>query len=175
MARTANVLLLGGDYAERLEALYAEVLKAESDQNREDRPASTMLEDPVGDLEKAYNDLKAEAEGEAREARRFVRMQAIGRTDWRKLKMDHPPRVDGTREQVEGDRMAGVNADTVEDDLVFACVVEPSFSSRAAFDEWADTLSQGEWNTLLIKAWELVNGARFDPKPLPRSTTRRST
>jgi hypothetical protein len=91
---------------------------------------------------------------------------------WRKLKADHPPRVDGPDEDVQGDRLAGVNTDTVEDDLVRACVLEPEFTSRQAFDEWADSLSQGEWQTLVIKAWELVNGARFDPKPLPRSTTR---
>jgi hypothetical protein len=167
MARTATVLLLGGDYAERLEALYREVLAAEDAQNRDDAAPKTLLEDPVGDLAKAYAELKAEAEAEAEQNQRRVTMIAVGRREWRALKDKHPARTEGP--DAEGDSMAGVNTDTVEDDLVYACLTHPEFTSRAAFDEWADTLSEGEWRTLVIKAWELVNGARFDPKPLPAS------
>jgi hypothetical protein len=64
---------------------------------------------------------------------------------------------------------------SVEDDLVYATVVEPVFTSRGDFDEWAnDDLSEGEFEVLLQAAWELANVGRFDPKSLPASLTRKS-
>jgi hypothetical protein len=75
-------------------------------------------------------------------------------------------------DDVAADRIAGVDTESIEDDLVHACVTEPTFSSRAAFDEWADTLSEGEWRTLVLEAWNLVNESRFNPKALPASVTR---
>lgn len=163
MARTETVTLLTGDYAQRLDALFAQANEALNDKT----PRTGTEPDPYADLEADYAALKAEAEGAAT----VVEMTAVARPKWRELKVKHPPRTEGSKEVIEGDRLAGVNSDEVEDDLVFASVTKPEFTSRAAFDEWADTLSNGEWQTLVIKAWELANGARFDPKSLPASRT----
>jgi hypothetical protein len=93
---------------------------------------------------------------------------------WRGLKEKHPPRVGDSFDPdvVKGDRLAGVDTDAIEDDLVHASLIDPEFKTRADFDDWADTLSEGEWQQVVIRAWELANGARLDPKELPSSLTR---
>lgn len=163
MARTDRVILLTGDYSQRLNALYSAAREA-----LEDESPRTMAEgDPYAELQAEYAELKAEAEAEAT----VVEMTAIPRPKWRALKAKYPPRDEGHEDVVKGDLLAGVNTEEVEDDLVYASLTTPEFKSRAAFDEWADTLSEGEWQTIVIKAWELANGARFDPKSLPASRT----
>lgn len=171
MARTTVVHLLTGDYPDRLEKMFREAkAAAESDAPR------TALDD--AQLEEAYEALKAEA----LEAGTTVHLAGVGRKTWRTLKENHPPRSgEGVDPEVaDQDRLAGVNADAVEDDLVYESIrawqvetggKDPNVSSRAAFDEWADTLSEGEWQVLVIRAWELANGARLDPKDhLPSRT-----
>lgn len=170
MARTDKVILLTGDYAQRLDALFSAANDALKDEG-----AKTLAEgDPYADLLGDYNELKAEAIAEAT----VVEMTAVARPKWRELKKKYPPRTGGHKDDVEGDRLAGVNTEEVEDDLVHATVQSVQekgsdviLSSRGAFDEWADTLSEGEWQTLVVKAWELANGARYDPKSLPVSRT----
>lgn len=166
MPRTATVHLLGGDYAERLNALYQAANEARDD----DGPRTMAEAHPYDTLSAEYAALKAEA----LEAATTVELTAIGRKAWRELKAKHPIRSgEGVPEEdAKSDRRAGVNVETVEDDLVYASITAPSFSTRAAFDEWADRLSEGEWQTLTGKAWELANMARFDPKDLPSSLTR---
>lgn len=170
MARTDKVILLTGDYAQRLDALFIaanETLKDES--------ATTLSEgDPYAALLADYNTLKTDATAAAT----VVEMTAVARPKWRELKSKFPPRTEGHKDTIEGDRLSGVNTDEVEDDLVYATVSSVTeagtsvpLTSRGAFDEWADTLSEGEWQTLVVKAWELANGARFDPKSLPVSRT----
>ena len=103
-------------------------------------------------------------------------LRAIGRPKWRELKAEAPRPHRGRRvdaDTAKGDRLAGLNADTVEDDLVFAAIIEPRVhQSRADYDEWADELSEGEFQMLLRDAWALVNVAQVDPKSLPSSQTR---
>lgn len=171
MARTDKVVLLTGDYAQRLDALYQQATAALNDES----PKTLAEGDPYADLESSYKTLKAEAISAAT----VVEMTAIARPVWRELKRKYPPRTEGSKELIEGDRLGGVNTDEVEDDLVHASVTgvaekgKPvALTSRGAFDEWANTLSEGEWQTVLTKAWELANGARFDPKSLPASRTR---
>lgn len=162
MARTDKVLLMTGDYAQRLDALYSAAMAAMKDES----PRTQAEVHPYVTLSEQFKELKAEAT----EAGIEVEMTSIARTAWRALKEKHPPRTEGADDDVEGDRLAGgVNTLTVEDDLVYASVTSPEFTSRAAFDEWADTLSEGEWQTLVVKAWELATGARYDPKSLPAS------
>jgi hypothetical protein len=130
---------------------------------------------PFEELVAEYLALKDEAETDAAEKRRVVVLRAVGRGKWRDLKLRHPARTEGDDEAVKGDRLAGVNTDTIGDDLLFASTQEPSFSSRGDFDQWADeVLSEGEFTILLSDAWSLVNGAQFDPKPPPPSPTRSS-
>ena len=163
MPRTDKLILLTGDYAQRLDALYGQAQDA-----LEDTSARTMLdEDPYTALLEDYKALKAEAEAEGI----TVEFRSLGRNEWRDIKAKHPPRTEGEEHEVNADRIAGFNVDSVQDDLVFACVTSPEFSSRAAFDEWAGDLSDGEWNEVVERAFA-VNGARFDPKSLPASPTR---
>ena len=166
MARTTRVLLLQGDYADRLEALGQAALAARDDK----APLLEGETHPYDVLNAEYEALKAEAERDAEAQDRAVDLRAIGRTKWRELRAKHPARTEG--DGAEGDRLAGVNTESIEDDLVFATVSEPKFISRAAFDEWADELSEGEWQVLVAKSWELANGARLDPKSLPALPTR---
>src|SRR5690606_25362029 len=95
---------------------------------------------------------------------------------WRELKEKHPPRTGevASKEEVDADRAAGLNVETASDDLLYAAIVEPEFTSRAAFDEWADALTNGQFTTLVFAAWEHANRARFNPKALPASLTRSS-
>lgn len=161
MSRTTTVHLLTGDYADRLNALWEAAQAASHDET----PLTALEVHPFEALKSDYDTLKAEA----LEAATTVTLKAVGRKKWRELKEKHPPRsgegVDP--ELVRTDRIAGVNTDTVDDDLVYASLASPELTSRGAFDEWADGLSEGEWQVLLTRAWELANGARLDPKELP--------
>lgn len=165
MPRTATVHLLGGDYAERLNVLY----QAAHDARDDDAPRTMAEAHPYDTLSAEYAELKAEALSVAT----TVELTAVGRKEWRALKAKHPIRsgegVDA--ETSKADRLAGVNVETIDDDLVYATVTTPSFNGRDAFDEWADRLSEGEWQALVVKSWELANQARFDPKDLPSSPT----
>lgn len=164
--RTETIYLLTDDYPQRLDRLWNAVQRALENQSDEQASVTTtMLEgDPVSALSAEYEALKAEAEDASRAAARRVVLRPLTRSEWRPLKEKHPPRKDD-----EGDRLAGVNADAIEDDLVYTALVEPEFKSRSAFDEWAEELSPGEWSAVTIKAWELTNGVRYDPKSLPAS------
>lgn len=178
MPRTTTVHLLTGDYPDRL----AELVVAAQEALKDSTPLTAIEEHPYTAIIGQHKALKAEAI----EAGVTVNLAALGRTTWRRLKEKHPPRTEGPEEAVKGDRSAGVNADTVEDDLIHASVTNPDVSCagdmrvktepchadnpcgrRAAFDEWSEDFSEGEWQVLVIKAWELTNGARLDPKDLP--------
>lgn len=167
MAQSKTILLLTGDYPDRLNALFS-AAKAAKDDEDDGVPRLLHEDDPYTTLATEYAELKAEAEKHGVR----VELRAIGRREWRALKVAHPPRTEGDDETVKGDRLAGVNTETVEDDLVHAALTFPEFTSRAAFDEWADTLSEGEFQTVLQAAWRLVNVAQYDPKSLPVSQTR---
>lgn len=172
MARTSTMLLLTGDYADRLDALYAAAQAAAREDEKSPSPRRLNELTESAALRKEYEDLRAEAEKDAVK----VVLHAIGRREWRDLKAKHPPRVEGVSEDIQrADRLAGVNVDTVEDDLVHASLVEPSFSSRAAFDEWVnDEISEGDFQAILQRAWMLVNVARVDPKSLAPSQAQTS-
>lgn len=166
MPRTTTVHLLTGDYADRLNALWEAAQAASHDET----PLTALERHPFDALKADYDALKAEA----LEVATTVTLTAVGRRKWRELKEKHPPRSgEGVDPDiVRTDRIAGVNTDTVDDELVYASVTSPSFTSRGAFDEWADERSEGEWQVLLTRAWELANGARLDPKELAPLPTR---
>lgn len=161
MPVTKTLHLLTGDYPDRLDQLEAELSEAMKDADR-GVPTTALEGDPVAEIDERFKALKAEA----REAGTTVVLTAVGRKVWRELKAKHQPRSgdDVDADVAKQDRNAGVNVDTVEDDLVYASLTEPDFGSRAAFDEWADRLSEGEWQTILVTAWGLANGARLGPK-----------
>lgn len=174
MAQRITRTLPDGDYPTRLSAAYAAFVAAREDEK--DGKSLPLLagEEPASlALAREYEALKEEAEADAREKRRVVTLEAVGRRPWRDLKEKYPPRTepDVDAETAKGDRLAGLNTDAVGDDLVFASVVEPEFTSRAHFDEWLDKLAEGEYQLLLRTAWDLANVASYDPKSLPPSAT----
>ncbi len=168
MAQTITRVIPDGDYPTRLSDLYkAATLAADRELENPPKLLNGQLS-PAEQLAAEHAALKAEAEADAAEKRRVITMRALGRAKWRELKAKHPARTEGDEDVVKGDRHAGVNVDTVEDDLLFASIVEPKFTSRGDFDEWADSeLSEGEFRMLLLDAWRLVNVAQVDPKSLP--------
>lgn len=163
------------DYMDRLNTLYRAWDQASSDQGEGASPQLLTEGDPSEDLREQYEALRFEAQEAAKAERMFIRLQEVSRSEWRTLKEKHPPRTEGHEDDIKSDRIAGVNTDTVEDDLLYACVIEPVFSSRGDFDEWADdVLSQGAFNVLVRAAWELTNVSEYDPKSLPASLTQKS-
>ena len=184
MAQTASITLLTGDWPDRLNHLWNAAQAAKDDE-------VTLLageEHPYDVLAAEYAEAKASAEA----AGLRVVIKAVGRREWRALKGNHPPRTEGDADAIKGDRLAGVNTETVEDDLTHVSLVEPAdkacahdqrmsnvgcssenpCTQRADYDRWADDLSEGEFQTILRRAWELANVAQFDPKSLPVSPTR---
>lgn len=166
MAQVTTLYLLTGDYPDRLQRLWDAATAAENDTT----PLLEGEEHPYDILRAEHEGLKSEAEANGIK----VTLQAVGRKGWRELRAKHPARTEGDPDTVKGDRIAQVNRETVEDDLVYASVCFPEFTSRSAYDEWADALSEGEFQTILGKAWSLANVAQFDPKSLPELRTHSS-
>lgn len=165
MATVEKVPFFTEDYGQRLEALETALDLARKDAARGqgDGAPRTMLEaDPVAELEEQLDALYAEALSKAT----VVTLAPVKRDAWRKLKEAHPPRKgdDVPEDDRKADASQGFNVSTIDDDLVYACVVEPEFKSRAAFDEWAGELAAGEWQTLVNTAWEITVGVRSVPK-----------
>lgn len=172
MAQTLTRTFPDGDYPSRLQSLYAAQQSAFEDEQKVGRgPVLNGSLSVAEQLAEEYTALKAESDADALAKGRVVTLKALGRKQWRPLKEAHPPRAgDGVDEDVaRGDRLAGVNTNSVEEDLIFHSIIAPTFADRAAFDEWADNLAEGEWNVLVTDAWRLVNVAQFDPKSLPSS------
>lgn len=170
--------LLSEDYAQRLEALWQAVERASRDEAKAEASGApsglTLDEIPASaQLAEQYEKLRVEAIEDAKANGRHVEMR-LERKAWRELKEKHPPRAGEGYEQsdIDADRTAGLNVETASDDLLYAAIVEPVFTSRGAFDEWADRLTNGQFTTLVLAAWEHANNARYNPKALPGSLTR---
>lgn len=171
MSETATTEVLEfpvGDYGARLDKLWNAAQQAEAD----GAPTTLLEQDPAEKLWEEYEALREESREASRAARTYIVLREVSRKDWRKIKADHPPRTEGDPDAVKADRIAGMNTETAEDELVFAALVEPEFASRAAFDEWADNLGAGKFAAIAEKAYLLTVGARHDPKSRPVSPTR---
>lgn len=165
MARTRPVYFWTDEEYERISRI-AEAVEMAS--RSEERPASTMLDgDPVAALREQYEAERKAVEDAAKADGRYALLRELGRNAWREVKAKNPPRDDN-----KGDSVLGFNTDTVEDDLVRAAVVEPAFSTDSDFHTWAEEQGNSAWALLAATAWELTNGERRDPKPLPASLTR---
>lgn len=166
--RTERFEFFTDDYATRLNELRIRAIAAE---RADDDSGTARVGDDNAELDAInaeYQALKAEAVEKARKGE----LRPLGRSEWREIKAKHPPRLDHPDEEtVKQDRAAGVNSESVEDDLVYAALVEPEFKTRKAFEDWADTFSAGEWQALVTRAWFLTVGAGPDPKSLPDSLT----
>lgn len=167
-----------GDYMTRLNELWAAYNAAIEDEAKETGgEARLMLEGSASEeLREQYEALRDESKQAARDARRLVRLEGVSRSKKRELGRKFPPRKEGADDDtLKADESAGMNLDAVEDDLLYATIIEPEFKNRADFDEWADeALTEGEFQLLVRDAWQLANVAQFDPKSLPASPTQRS-
>lgn len=168
--RTVIRMFPPGDYTDRLNVAYTAYQDAL--QSEDQTPRTALEGDPVAELKAEYEALRGEAIEAAKTERRYVRMEGISRRQMRALKEHHPPRTEGDEDTVKADRYAGMNLESVEDDLVFASIVEPQFTSRADFDEWAnDVLSEGDFDVLSKTAYDLAQVSQYDPKSLSASPT----
>lgn len=159
MAKTWTLYFYVDDYEDRLATLLSAAQSAER--------ANTGRRVGDGSDYKALIEEFNALRDEAREKARKVVVQAISRRAWLKLREDHPPRVEGVSDEVrQRDAMWGINTESVEEDLVYAAVVEPEFKSRAAFDEWAlEELTAAEFGRISQLAFKAISDAP-DPKSL---------
>lgn len=136
----------------------------------------------MGDAEspKAASDAYAAAVEEAAERATFVRIEPLGRKQWRALLDEHPPRrvqrlIDGATSEVvhEDDAELGVNTATLPEALLtyvdpnradMRTIAKPEFPTKAALVEWLDELSGGIFDKLFLVAFFLNSSGGSDPK-----------
>lgn len=156
MPAAEKVLYDGDDYVVLSEA-YRNLAAARA--RRDAHKGATRGGETFGvvEAEIAYN----KAEAEAAERATLVRVRAKGRTKFRELLNDHPPRPGN-----EDDKVEGFDRSTFPDALVAMSLEEPSFDTTAERDEWLDSLTDGEIETLFMLAYNLNRGEVADPKAL---------
>lgn len=168
MAKTGPVHhLFVDDYEDRLERVWAAAMLAKDDKtqllNGEDHPFDV--------LRKEYEELRAESNAAAEAADRAYQIRMVPGGEWREIIKQHPPRTEGDPDVVKADRLAGVNVETVDNDVLYAALVLPDFrdrDDRDGFATWiAETIGDGELKAMVQEAWSLANVARIDPKVLP--------
>lgn len=160
--RRTTVTLYQGDYEPRLAALAAAV-----DRTRLAGQMSARFATAGNAMRLAheYDELRAEAEETAVK----ITLEALPRSAWAKMLEQHPP-----RESDERDGQLGANQETIHDELVSACVVDPVFT-ETEWVEFADDLSAPAWQALAAAAWTLnVRGVDL-PKSSLVSQLRRSS
>lgn len=117
---------------------------------------------------------------EAAERATLVRLEALGRKQWRALLAEHEPRrvtrlVDSAQTEIvhEDDAELGVNAETFPDALLnyvnaarddMRTIVAPEFSSSGDRQDWLDDLSGGDFDRLFLTAYTLNSSLGIDPK-----------
>lgn len=160
MARTQEVWFYVGDYEQKLETLLRAAEAAEKDAGRSQR---RLLDNPTyKQLIDEFNALQEEAKANSRK----VTLKAANRKIVRDLRATHPPRTEGTDEVKQVDQIYGMNVESAQEDLVYQTLVEPTFETRAAFDEWAlEELDEAEFSKLAATALQMVVAAP-DPKSL---------
>ncbi|MEQ7847718.1 hypothetical protein [Nocardioides kribbensis] len=114
---------------------------------------------------------------EAAERAEVWTVQTIGHRDFRNLLRDHPPRKvkgdDGKEVMEEEDTAWGVNVETLPyalllfsdpEDPEVRTVVAPEFESEAALRRRLNRMSEGEFASLWVLAFEANRGVIADPK-----------
>lgn len=149
-----RTILQGGD-EQRLAELDAEVDRLEAAVKRQTTGASEQLEAALAER----NEFAKEAEGRGVN----VTLRAVGRKKWRELIAANPP-----RENDVDDQKAGINLDTFPEDLVPACLSGPTMA-EGELDEFLDSLSPAQFDTLAWAAWTLHKTLGADPKERPLS------
>lgn len=106
------------------------------------------------------------------------KLRAMGRSKFRKLKAAHPARKDPERPEtmLTEDYMAGgVNIETIQEPLLRACIVDPVLSDARWSELAEDKLTDGQWERLFRRAWELNQGKVDIPFSRAALLARRTT
>jgi len=161
--RVEKVIILQGDDDEKVRELRTEITRIEARKptKAELNQASLMGENSSLDTwqkeldaaKKAHDDFSAKAEKRGV----TVVLRALGRKTYRELIAKHPPRDDD-----EQDKGFGANIDTLSEDLVPACIASPAGTAGAIAD-FLDSLNEGQFGDLSVKAWQLNVGRTADP------------
>jgi hypothetical protein len=162
--RTDTVVILQGDDDEELRRLQA---RAEALKPKKDAPTPPRTLDERD----GYTEALAEARefaAEAEERGVKVVLRALGRKTWRDLIAQHPPR-DGE----SADKELGANADAFGEALVPLCMASPAGSPEEC-RAFLDSLNEGQFGDLAVRAWRLNMGRGSDPKALSLSEPDRS-
>lgn len=159
--RTETVIVLQGDDDERLRELKAEVDRLAPKKGIVVAPLTLDETDDYEAAKRAHDEFAAEA----KERGVKVILRAVGRKTWRDLIAKHPVRVAGdgvTEEQIEADKNFGANVDALQEELVPMCMASPAGTNeeRSAF---LDSLNEGQFGDLAIRAWGLNIGKTADP------------
>jgi hypothetical protein len=141
--------ILQGEDEARLAELDAEVDRLEV-ASRRSGGSTEALEAALA----ARNEFAVEAEGRGV----AVTLRAVGRKKWRELVEQNPP-----REGDEADQKAGINLDTFPESLVPACITGPTMG-EGEMDDFLDSLSPAQFDTLALAAWSLHKSLGADPK-----------
>lgn len=176
--RQTSMVIYQGDDIERFAELRQKVEFAEREYERDKKaPARTgddVSDDAVVAAKAAFDAFVDEAAERAVE----VRIRALGRTAFRNLMKDHPPRVDDKGEELLDDGAYGVNLDTFADALLayshdgVSTILEPAFPSSADRQRFLDDISDGDYDDLFTRAYHLNRNPGADPKASRYSVAR---
>lgn len=153
--RTSTVTIFQGDDFEHERELRLKVENAVMSSANDDASRRRVDPDAVLTAATEYDDFIAEATDRGI----VVPVQMLGRSKWREMVANHPPRLDN-----ELDEGWGFNFDTLADDLVPASIVEGHFGSIADRDEFLDSLCDADYSKFYAEARNLNQAAGPDPK-----------
>lgn len=139
--REKTVVLLPGDYADRLNALAEQVDQLENEAASDKRKKAAALEKA-----KELDELRDPANIDGAVT---VVLREIPGVRWRQLQDDHPPRKSNQRDEIYG-----YNEDAFHKAAVRACLVEPEVTDEQ-FDEFVAAVSAANWRKIRDAALEL--------------------
>lgn len=151
--RTETVIILQGEDDETLRRLKAEVERT-APKKGQASPVTTLDEPDAHEAAKRAHDEFA-AEAETRGVR--VVLRALGRKTWASLREKHKPREGNAQDQE-----AGADLDALQEELVPLCIASP-VGSIEEIGAFLDSLSEGQYGDLAIRAWSLNMGRTADP------------
>lgn len=166
--RTTTVVIWQGDDLDELAQLRRAVDIAE--RNVILRAEPDRLGDPTNDPDQDEDVLTARRAynafvDEASERAVTIRLEALGRRQFRDLAAKYEPRKDESGQVLADDAPFGVNIDAIGDELLPAAIVEPVFDPRSTdCQRFLEDLAEGDYARLIAAAVMLNKGVQADPK-----------
>lgn len=169
--RSAVVTIYGGDYLDRIRHLErrAQALEGAIDDAKKEEAEQPRLSHEVAEsvrLTEEHDRIVDERDAlrdEAEESALHVRVQALGRREWKALIAEHPPRKAGegaTEQEAKSDALSGVNDETFKDALVAASLAGPEGVTAEDLDQLADV----DYDRIYLTAFAMNRGTAPDPK-----------